>query len=117
MSRRTQSQRQPFLVGAVALLWISSSASAYVVPNRPMAFVGLTGAANSQNNNNQHSISSNNQKSAQYMSAADGSLGAAEDAANIPVTTFREAEVLGLRYMQEGNYEQALTGTKCWLKL
>ena len=51
------------------------------------------------------------------MSAADGSLGAAEDAANIPVTTFREAEVLGLRYMQEGNYEQALNGTKCWLKL
>ena len=27
-------------------------------------------------------------------------------------TTFREAEVLGLRLMQEGNFQEALVGTK-----
>jgi hypothetical protein len=26
-------------------------------------------------------------------------------------TTFREAEILGLRFMQEGNFEEALVGT------
>ena len=33
----------------------------------------------------------------------------ASDAPN--PTTFREAEVLGLRLMQEGNFEEALVGT------
>ncbi len=47
----------------------------------------------------------------------NGSAGSDGDAAAVPPaqlpqpTNFREAEVLGLRLMQEGQFEQALTGT------
>ena len=43
--------------------------------------------------------------------AASGFLASADDPPEIPdpvLTSFREAEVLGLKYMQEGDYEQAV---------
>ena len=86
-----------------ALLSIATMGVAYVVPNRPMAFANLASRSTvSGRFNNQ-----------QQMTA--DSLAASGDAA-IPepaLTTFREAEVLGLRLMQEGNYQEALNGRYC----
>ena len=48
-----------------------------------------------------------NQQRQPLMSA----LSMADVEPNTSPTTFREAEVLGLRLMQEGNYEEALRGT------
>lgn len=89
------------LPAALLLAALTTMATAYVVPNRPMAFASLSSTSTRSNtfNSNQH-----------YMTA--DSLAASGDAA-IPeprLTTFREAEVLGLRLMQEGNYEGALDG-------
>jgi hypothetical protein len=86
------------LVALLSALTVASVATAYVVPNRPMAFASLTTTRPVTYNNNH------------YMTA--DSLSASGDAA-IPepvLTTFREAEVLGLRLMQEGNYQEALNG-------
>lgn len=88
------------LTAAVA---VSSMASAYIVPNRPMAFASLA--------------SRYQPSKAKYMTA--DSFAAPGDAA-VPepvLTTFREAEVLGLRLMQEGNYQEALNVFQKGMKL
>lgn len=80
------------LMAAVA---VSTMATAYVVPNRPMAFASLA--------------SRYQPSKARQMTADSFAAGAGEAAVPEPVlTTFREAEVLGLRLMQEGNYQEAL---------
>lgn len=96
------------LPAALLLAALATMATAYVVPNRPMAFASLSSTSTRSNtfNSNQH-----------YMTA--DSLAASGDAA-IPeprLTTFREAEVLGLRLMQEGNYEGALDVFQKGMKL
>lgn len=93
------------LVALFSALTVASVATAYVVPNRPMAFATLSTRTVSNTYNNHH------------MTA--DSLSASGDAA-IPepvLTTFREAEVLGLRLMQEGNYQEALNVFQKGMKL
>lgn len=89
----------------VCLMALLSVSTAFVAPNRPMAFATL--ATNIRNTRHQ----------SRYMMTAN--VAAAGDAA-IPepsLTTFREAEVLGLRLMQEGNYEEALKVFQKGMKL
>jgi len=108
MVQRKQNPSQPYYSATVLVaIFLALSVDAYVVPNRPIAFVGLTQQQTVANNNRGQPPANGYLK----QSAAD-SLGAA-DAGSIPepsLTTFREAEVLGLRLMQEGNYEEALKG-------
>ena len=55
-------------------------------------------------------------RSRHYMS--DGVEGGGDGGGGIPEpTTFREAEVIGLRFMQEGRHEDALTAFKMAMKL
>jgi len=55
-------------------------------------------------------------RSRHYMS--DGVEGGNDGGGGIPEpTTFREAEVIGLRFMQEGRHEDALTAFKMAMKL
>ena len=92
----------------ILVLSTAAMASSYVVPNRPMAFATLTTTRSTAASRT--SSSGTYTSSSQHMTA--DSLAASGDAA-IPeptLTTFREAEVLGLRLMQEGNYQEALNG-------
>jgi tetratricopeptide (TPR) repeat protein len=96
------------IVGLLMAL-LSVSTTAFVAPNRPMAFATL---ATSIRRNTQHHPYN-------MMTANVAASGDPGDAA-IPepsLTTFREAEVLGLRLMQEGNYEEALKVFQKGMKL
>ena len=91
----------PRLVTVLTVAAMTSMATAYVVPNRPMAFASLASRSHV-------SSSLGRQMTADSLSAA-GDAAIPEPA----LTTFREAEVLGLRLMQEGNYQEALNGRYC----
>jgi len=90
------------LVTVLTAVAVATMATAYVVPNRPMAFA---------------SLASRSLQKANYMTA-DSFAAAGESAIPEPVvTTFREAEVLGLRLMQEGSYQEALNVFQKGMKL
>jgi tetratricopeptide (TPR) repeat protein len=94
--------RHHCVTSVVCLMALLSVSTAFVAPNRPMAFATLAKSIRHES---------------PYMMTAN--VAAAGDAA-IPepsLTTFREAEVLGLRLMQEGNYEEALKVFQKGMKL
>jgi len=77
-----------------------------------MAFVGLAGIQNSvQHHHHHHSLTLSAATGATADDNNNSNNSSTSGTGGIPqLATFREAEVLGLRYMQEGNYEQALKG-------
>jgi len=107
---------------------------AAVAPNPPafvpaVAKTGTTGGSDSSSsshrrnyaNNIIHNSGGRRGSTTRVAASSDGSGdGGGEEAAQPTPTTFREAEILGLRLMQEGNYEGALEGacvqcvSDCW---
>ncbi|CAB9518398.1 expressed unknown protein [Seminavis robusta] len=93
-------QRRSNLFSLLVAVATLTMATGFVAPNRPMAFANLQPK----------------QRQQPYMTADVAASGGAA----IPepsLTTFREAEVLGLRLMQEGNYEEALKVFQKGMKL
>jgi hypothetical protein len=84
------------LLTTAAAVTLSLSCHAYVVPRskmaRPLAF---------------------REAETRAFTASTTMMTAEDDAPN--PESFREAEVLGLRLMQEGNFEEALVGTSAYL--